>query len=150
MGLQIRPILNHVATGLTEPDTSSAIEYLLGGLQLPRQLAAERLGAVWRREQQASTFIGCETALPHARIPAGEPWQLAFGCFTQAVPWGEDGQPVRLVFLSLVPGNVPVAYLGFVKKLNLALRNEVGRKQLLAARTHDAVRQWMAMHLDLQ
>lgn len=111
---------------------------------------AELAGAAVRaREAQAPTFLGYETALPHARLSVPGPGLLAFGRYDAGVAWGVDGERARLVFLTLVPADATGAYLEFVRDLGRSMRDDAVRTELLLAPDEPSIRSWFRGHLSV-
>jgi mannitol/fructose-specific phosphotransferase system IIA component (Ntr-type) len=101
------------------------------------------------RESLASTYMGHDTALPHARLPDTAPFCIAFGRSIKGIQWGEEGAVVHLVFLSVVPAFCATAYLGTVKALAQALRDDAKRKELFAVVDDKAAEHWLRSNLFL-
>ncbi len=118
-------------------------------VRLGREVLAQALPAACARESQASTYLGHETALPHARLKGETPWLISFGRFSPGVAWGPNGETARFVFLTLIPREATAAYLGFVRDLGRAMRNDTVRRELAAAGDEGAVRCWLRNYLRL-
>lgn len=104
---------------------------------------------VLARESLASTHLGHETALPHARLPDEVPFCFGFGRSKQGFTWGSGAAPTRLVFLTLVPASAATHYLNFVRSVALALRDGEKRKNLLDIEDKAGAEAWLRQHLGL-
>ena len=68
--------------------------------------------SLFARERLGSTGLGQEVAIPHGRIKGLKEALGAFVRLEQPVPFdAPDGQPVRLVFVLLVPSLYPLTQL---------------------------------------
>jgi PTS system nitrogen regulatory IIA component len=64
------------------------------------------------REDLGSTAIGAGVAIPHCKLQGLQSVILAIGIHESGVEFGaDDGQPVRLFFLIVLPDNEPTAHL---------------------------------------
>ena len=95
----------------------------------PRKL--ER--AVLERQKLQPPLLGNGVALPHARTPAVTEIVLAVGRCREAVPFGPEKTPIRLVFLYGVPAHCIAGYLAEVALLTRLLRKPGIIGGLLAA-----------------
>lgn len=121
---------------LTAANKTEAIEALLISLERDgalenREQAYEDLLA---RERQGSTGLGHGVAIPHAKTIATAQPILAFARSPGGLDFDAlDRDPVRLIFLFLVPRNRAGLHLKVVSALTRFLRQQESRRQLLAA-----------------
>jgi two-component system sensor histidine kinase KdpD len=103
--------------------------------------------ALTQREQQGSTFLGEDVALPHARLAGLEHAVVGLGLAKQGVRERATGRSVRIVFLLLSPVSPPevhVRYLGLISRLS---QQPLFRQNLLAAGTAGEARRVLREHL---
>ena len=101
--------------------------------------------AVWERESQQRTWLGRESAIPHARLADVKKLAVVIGSHPTGIEWGSDEQKARLFFLVAVPQNGAVEYLYLTQRITRTLRDETRRKALLAAANAEALaRAWKA------
>jgi mannitol/fructose-specific phosphotransferase system IIA component (Ntr-type) len=77
--------------------------------------------ALTQREQQGSTFLGEDVALPHARLAGLENAVIGLGVAKNGVSEPATGRSVRIVFLLLSPVSPPevhVRYLSLISRLS--------------------------------
>ena len=77
--------------------------------------------ALIQREQQGSTFLGEDVALPHARLAGLEHAVVGLGLAKHGVSEPATGRSVRIVFLLLSPVSPPevhVRYLSLISRLS--------------------------------
>ena len=88
--------------------------------------------ALVTREQLGSTGVGEGVAIPHAKIPGIANLIACFGRAPQGVPFDAiDYQPVRLIFVLLVPENSAGAHLKALARISRLLKNSEFRERLL-------------------
>ena len=99
------------------------------------------LNDVLKRESLASTGIGGETAIPHARTDAVKEFVIAMGRTRQGIDFGSlDKKPVRLVFLMGTPSEKGIKeYLKIIAHLSRLLKKENLRKVLLEAQKPEEI-----------
>jgi PTS system nitrogen regulatory IIA component len=103
--------LGFLVTDLTVDAARSAdatvrflIDHLVAAELLERANAEIAVAAILARERQGSTAVGRGLALPHGAVPFVERIVGALALCSSGVPWeAVDGQPVRLVLLTLTP-----------------------------------------------
>jgi mannitol/fructose-specific phosphotransferase system IIA component (Ntr-type) len=103
--------LGFLVTHLSEDAAQSAetaVRFLMGHLVTAGLLdtgnAATATDTVLARERQGSTAVGRGLALPHGAVPFVERVVGALAHCPSGVPWESvDGEPVRLVLLTLTP-----------------------------------------------
>jgi mannitol/fructose-specific phosphotransferase system IIA component (Ntr-type) len=82
--------------------------------------------------------LGYDIALPHARLSNCDVFTLSIGRLAAPLYWGPDKKPVRFVFLAVVPSHLASAYLGLVKTLSKAAKENRIQKVLAEAVEPDA------------
>jgi mannitol/fructose-specific phosphotransferase system IIA component (Ntr-type) len=87
------------------------------------------------RDQLDTTSLGNGVALPHARTKHVKKIVLAVGRSSAGIPFGTDGEIVKLFFVLGTPKSKPGDYLAIVSKLCKLLRDASDRTALLAAET---------------
>jgi PTS system nitrogen regulatory IIA component len=88
--------------------------------------------ALIARERLGSTGVGESVAIPHAKIPGLANLTAAFGRSTAGIPFDAiDSQPVRLVFVLLVPENSAGAHLKALARIARLLKSGGFRERLL-------------------
>jgi two-component system sensor histidine kinase KdpD len=103
--------------------------------------------ALTQREQQGSTFLGEDVALPHARLAGLEHAVVGLGLAKQGVRERATGRSVRIVFLLLSPVSPPevhVRYLGLISRLS---QQPLLRQDLLTAGTAGEAGRVLREHL---
>ena len=104
--------------------------------------AEDVLGALVTRERLGSTGVGEGVAIPHAKIPGLRALVACFGRAPQGVPFDAiDYQPVRLIFVLLVPENSAGAHLKALARISRLLKNPDFRERLLHLPDRDALYQ---------
>lgn len=97
------------------------------------------------RARLASVCIASDVALPHARTAAVNRIVLAVGRTTGEAAFDAEHPAVRLVFLIGTPKSAAADYLQLVAALSRLLRSPAVREGLLAAKTEDEFRGWLAI-----
>lgn len=96
--------------------------------------------AIEKRERMISCALGRETAFPHARVEAIEKPLISFARSSVGVEFPSiDNKAVRLLFLILVPLNIPKYQLYILSQLSALISNETLRRRLLKAENTDEV-----------
>lgn len=98
----------------------------------------EYLNLVMKREEEGSTGIGEEIAIPHGK---GDSISSP-GVSAMVIPNGVDfesldGKPVKLLFLIAAPNNKENFHLDVLSRLSTLLMDEKFRKELLNAKTKE-------------
>ena len=103
--------------------------------------ADDVVAAALAREEQHSTGVDHQVAIPHARSSAVTQPTLAFARLREpGVVWADGEEPSRLIFLIAVPDNAGKAHLKLLSKLARNVMKEDFRNTLYAAQTpSDAV-----------
>ncbi|MCU0592449.1 MAG: PTS sugar transporter subunit IIA [Desulfobacterales bacterium] len=91
--------------------------------------------ALTQREQQGSTFLGEDVALPHARLKGVEHAVVGLGLAKQGVSESATGRSVRIVFLLLSPVSPPEVHVRHLSLISRLSQQPLLRQELLAART---------------
>ncbi|PQM75328.1 fructose-specific PTS transporter subunit EIIC [Corynebacterium sp. J010B-136] len=98
--------------------------------------ASDVISAALAREEQHSTGVDHQVAIPHARSSAVTQPTLAFARLREpGVQWAEDEEPSRLIFLIAVPEDAGKAHLKLLSKLARNVMKEEFREELYAAAT---------------
>ncbi|RCG23341.1 PTS fructose transporter subunit IIC [Streptomyces reniochalinae] len=102
--------------------------------------------AALAREEQGTTGLGEEIAIPHAKTDAVSAPVVGFARSAEGVEWGSlDGTKARLVFMIAVPEEAAGdEHLRILALLSRALMNETFRERLLAAPDKEAVLRTLA------
>jgi PTS system fructose-specific IIC component len=95
--------------------------------------------AILKREQESSTGIGMNIAIPHGKSIAVKKPRVVFGLKKDGVDWKSlDGTDAKLIFMIAVPkdseGN---EHLKILQMLSRKLMDESYREQLLAVKTKE-------------
>jgi len=104
---------------------------------LDRSPVFEKLFA---RERLGSTGLGHGVAIPHSRIEGLDEVAGAFIRLVTPIPFDAfDDEPVRLIFVLLVPGNANDTHLNILAELAQMFSSPAFREQLIAAADTDAL-----------
>lgn len=96
--------------------------------------------AILKREESSTTGIGEGIAIPHAKTTAVKRPAIAFGRSEAGVDYESlDGQPAHLFFMIAAPEGANNTHLEALSRLSSILMNEEARKQLLEAKTEQAI-----------
>ncbi|MCM3670917.1 PTS fructose transporter subunit IIABC [Mesobacillus maritimus] len=95
--------------------------------------------AILNREEQSSTGLGMNIAIPHGKSSAVKHPAVAFGIKHDGVDWKSlDGTDAKLIFMIAVPEqSAGDAHLKILQMLSRKLMDEDFRNQLLQAKTKD-------------
>jgi mannitol/fructose-specific phosphotransferase system IIA component (Ntr-type) len=104
--------------------------------------------ALTQREQQGSTFLGEDVALPHARLAGVEHTVVGLGIARQGVSEPATGRSVRIVFLLLSPVSPPEVHVRYLSLINRLIQHARLRQELLAARNAEEASLVLKEHLD--
>ncbi|MFM7846616.1 MAG: CNNM domain-containing protein [Planctomycetota bacterium] len=89
------------------------------------------------REQQMSTAVGHQVAIPHARCPGLNQALLVLGKSVNGIEFdtrpNTTGQPVRLVFLLVTPADRPQVQVFFLAQLAHVAASELVRERISRA-----------------
>ncbi|MBU4306141.1 MAG: PTS sugar transporter subunit IIA [Candidatus Omnitrophica bacterium] len=99
------------------------------------------LNGVFEREKLASTGIGQEVAIPHARTSLVKDFVIALGRSESGVEFNSvDAKPARLIFLMATPEDKGLnKYLKVLARLSRLLQKESFREALLKADSPRAI-----------
>lgn len=101
---------------------------------------AMALKAVLEREKKMSTGLQNGIAIPHGKSDAVESLVAAVGIKQAGLEFESlDGQPARIIVLTLTPASRAVLHIQFLAGISKSLGDPVIRQQILDARTPDAV-----------
>ena len=96
--------------------------------------------AVFERERSMSTGMQHGIALPHAKTDAVEHLAAAIGIKRGGLDFKSlDGQPTKIVVLTLGPKTKPESQMQFLAGIGRALGDETRREDILNARSEDEV-----------
>ncbi len=126
---------NRILLNLAAADKEEVLDALLETLTVESQPATRDAlrQAVLEREQIMSTAIGNGVALPHARLDPVPRLLSAVAVLRKGLDFGApDGQPVRIVVLTLIPDHGGMVYPRMLATVTRAL-NASGREKILAA-----------------
>lgn len=133
---------SQICLELAATDKAGVINELAGRLSEAKGMKNFKayLKDVFRREEVATTGIGGEVAIPHARTDAVESFVIAFGRSQAGVDFQAlDSRPCKLFFMLGTPkGQVP-QYLQILAHLTRLLKNNAFCNELLAAKTPETV-----------
>ncbi|MGQ4666925.1 PTS sugar transporter subunit IIA, partial [Metabacillus halosaccharovorans] len=89
--------------------------------------------AILNREEQSSTGLGMNIAIPHGKSNAVKRPAVAFGIKRDGIDWNSlDGTDAKLIFMIAVPEeNAGDAHLKILQMLSRKLMDEDFRNQLL-------------------
>ena len=91
--------------------------------------------ALIQREQQGSTFLGEDVALPHARLAGLQAAVVGVGVAQQGVREPSTGRSVRVIFLLLSPMAPPEVHVRLLSRISKIAQLSLLRQQLVKART---------------
>ena len=98
----------------------------------------EYLELVIKREEECSTGIGEEIAIPHGKGDSISAPGLAAMVIPDGVDFNSlDGKPVKLLFLIAAPNNKENVHLEVLSRLSTLLMDEKFRKELLNSKSKD-------------
>lgn len=90
------------------------------------------LGALLTRERLGSTGVGEGVAIPHAKIAGLKHLTACFGRKVDGIGYDAiDDQPVKLIFMLLVPENSAGVHLKALARISRLLKNALFRQALL-------------------
>lgn len=95
--------------------------------------------SILKREQQGSTGLGMNIAIPHSKSASVKRPQIAFGIQRQGVDWNSlDGKPSKLIFMIAVPeSQAGTMHLKILQILSRKLMDEKFREKLLAVQSKE-------------
>ena len=102
-----------------------------GSIARPADFVAEVLA----REESGATLAENGVAFPHARTELVDQIELAIGRSRAGIPWNDQGERARFLFLLAVPQRLVNDYLILVGTLARVTRDQQQRNALFAAAT---------------
>ena len=101
--------------------------------------------SLFAREKLGSTALGQGIAIPHGRIKGLKEAVGAMIKMREAIPFdAPDGQPVKLIFVLLVPERATDLHLQILSELAQMFSDKSFRDQILNATTADSVHRLIA------
>ena len=98
----------------------------------------EYLKLVMKREEEGSTGVGEEIAIPHGKGESISEPGLAAMVIPEGVNFDSlDGKPIKLLFLIAAPNSKDNLHLEVLSRLSALLMDEKFRKKLLNAKTKE-------------
>jgi len=95
---------------------------------------------VFKREEEMSTGIGKNIALPHAKTTAVKKPLLAFAILKEGVDFNSiDDDPVRLVFLLATPEQMLAQHLKLLSRISRVASRDETRQKLFKVASIDEV-----------
>lgn len=131
-----------VLLGLKADSKDAVIGELLDALSASGQIKdrAAALFAVMEREKKMSTGLQDGLAIPHGKGDFVDHIAAAIGIKKEGVPFDSlDGQPARIIVLTLSPLNKPGPHIQFLAEISKALSHPEVRERLLTAMSQDAI-----------
>ncbi len=90
--------------------------------------------AIWEREENFSTGIGRNVAIPHGKSASVKETKLLLAIIPEGVEYDSlDGQLVKILFMFAVPLGKDKEYMGLLAKVTSFVREEKNRNKLLEA-----------------
>jgi PTS system nitrogen regulatory IIA component len=90
------------------------------------------------REKLGSTGIGDGIAIPHGKLKGLDNLVIAFGRSREGIDFDSiDGKPVHIFFLLMAPESSTGQHLKALAKISRMMKDELYRRALLEAKTHD-------------
>lgn len=132
-----------IETSLSAATRDGVIDEMIAKLNAQGALTspAEFKQAVLNREQESSTGIGMNIAVPHGKSAAVIKPRVVFGLKPEGVDWNSaDGTPAKLIFMIAVPAeNKDNMHLKILQMLSRKLMDGGFRERLLQAATKQEV-----------
>lgn len=92
----------------------------------------EFLNSIFEREKLMSTGIGRNVAIPHARSDTVKELKIAAYILDNELDFNSiDGEPVKIIFMIAVPGNMKEEYMKVLSVISNFFRMEENRRKLL-------------------
>ncbi|WHX50123.1 PTS fructose transporter subunit IIABC [Paenibacillus woosongensis] len=131
--------LDLIETELQAASRDDVIDELIGKLEADGAIssASEFKQAILRREQESSTGIGMNIAIPHGKSTAVIKPRVVFGMKQVGVDWNSvDGTEAKLIFMIAIPAENPGnEHLKILQMLSRKLMDDDFRDQLLKVHT---------------
>ncbi|EOS54650.1 fructose-specific PTS transporter subunit EIIC [Paenibacillus barengoltzii] len=140
----VRKLTDIISLDLIEPSLSAStrdevIDEMIAKLKAEGVLTSvdEFKQAILKREQESSTGIGMNVAVPHGKSAAVLKPRVVFGIKPEGVDWNSaDGTPAKLIFMIAVPAeNKGNEHLKILQMLSRKLMDDAFREQLLQVTT---------------
>jgi len=96
---------------------------------------ADFLAEVLEREDERATLVENGVAFPHARTELVEQIALTIGRSRAGIPWNDQGERARFIFLLAVPQRLVNDYLILIGTLARVTRDQQQRDALFVAST---------------
>ena len=127
-------VVSQLQAGNKEAALQEMAAHLCAHAPVPLPREQDVLAALLARESLGSTGVGEGVAIPHAKTAGLTQLLACFGRHRDGLPFGAvDLQPVRLVFMLLVPENSAGAHLKALARVSRLLKAPAFRATLLAA-----------------
>ena len=134
----------HIVLEIAGETKEAAIVELLDTLHRTGRVRdrAAALNALLDRERKMSTGLQNGIAIPHAKTDSVDQVVAALGRKRGGIPFDSlDGQPARIILLTLCPISKSTAHIQFLAEASRALHHESARESILQAATaEDLVR----------
>jgi PTS system nitrogen regulatory IIA component len=123
---------------LSSTSKSEAIALLCDQMNGDKKLIFD---AVMQREKVISTGIGIGIALPHAKLPGLEEFQITIGIVDHdGIDWESiDELPVKLIILISGPDDKHKEYLKLLSSLTKKIKEESFRNALFSSKSREEV-----------
>lgn len=97
--------------------------------------------AIWDREQEKSTGVGKEVAIPHGRSACLSNIYIAFAKVKKGLDWySPDNKPVKFVFLVIGPKKAKVEeYLNILAQVSKLISRQETRQELQEADSKEQI-----------
>lgn len=96
-----------------------------------------------KREEEYCTYVGNETAIPHAISSTVKKAGIAFIKTEKPFPYGEQGEQVRLLFMLAIPQDSNAEHLRMLSMLATNLMHKDFREYLIQANDVDTIYQYL-------
>lgn len=127
---------NLIYRNLSYSSKRELLEELCGNLENAGIVssAAEFFQAIWQREENFSTGIGRNVAIPHGKSEGIKETKLILALLPDGIEYDSlDGLPVKIVFMFAVPRGRDKEYMALLAKVTKFVRDESNRNKLLDA-----------------
>ncbi len=134
--------LENMTLELKSKTRVDAIAELMHLLELSGAVSNEEemVRAAMKREEEFSTGIGMQVAIPHAKCQYVNEAAIAFGRSAGGVDWPtEDGENPRMIFLIVVPMEARNQHLKLLAQISRKLVHEEVRAKILNAKSAEEV-----------
>ena len=126
----------HVNASTKDEVLQKAVELMVNNGNIRNQ--EEYLNLVRKREEEGSTGIGEEIAIPHGKGECIEKPGITAMVIPDGVEFNAlDGKPVKLLFLIAAPNTKENVHLDVLSRLSTLLMDEKFRKELLQAKSKE-------------